>query len=176
MPNLSLSKSAIQKDRNVTFTVSVTNDGTGSASNLVVTDCLKKNFKITGASGTGWSVGRSGNKVTAKLASLAAGVTASPITINAVLQCVNGQTSNAACVTSSTPDQEPCSISCSAICNGMKCPVSCNKCDTVTIKGRPALSKTAGTLSKETAVLPHVIHYKKKQLKNRPVVSRVAHN
>ncbi|MGH9838433.1 MAG: LamG-like jellyroll fold domain-containing protein [Blastocatellia bacterium] len=92
---------------NVTYTITVTNNGPGAAANVTVTDNLPASTTFVSCSATGGGVcGGSGNNRTVTFTSLAAGASAT-ITLVANVNCslANGAAiSNTATVSSSTPD------------------------------------------------------------------------
>jgi uncharacterized repeat protein (TIGR01451 family) len=89
----------------VTYTISVSNAGPGTAVNVTVTDALPAGASFVGASGSGWSCGVAANVVTCTLPLLAVGA-AAPITltINAPATAVNTNLVNSATVASASSD------------------------------------------------------------------------
>ena len=69
--------------QNEVYTFSLTNAGNSAASSITATITLDSNLTYVSATGTGWTIGRSGQVITATLASLAAGTPASDVTITA---------------------------------------------------------------------------------------------
>lgn len=92
---------------NLSYTITVTNNGPGAAANVIVTDNLPAAMTFVSCSATGSGVcGGSGNNRTVTFASLASGASAT-VTLVANVNCslANGATiSNTATVSSSTPD------------------------------------------------------------------------
>lgn len=72
------------------FTVTVTNNGSTAATNLIATYTVPSCFTITSASGTGWAFTTSGQVVTATLPLLAVGASSS-FTLTATICCNRGQ-------------------------------------------------------------------------------------
>ena len=67
-----------------TFTLLVTNTGSGNATNVVATDVVPSNFTVTGASSSVGTATFNGNTVTANIGTLSAGQTATvTITVRA---------------------------------------------------------------------------------------------
>ncbi len=97
------------------YTLSVTNNGPATASNVSVSDPLPAGVTFVSASGTGWTCGFAAGTVTCTLPTLAVGA-ASPITINTTATGSPGTTrSNTATVSSATTDPTPANNSANAI-------------------------------------------------------------
>ncbi len=92
--------------QNLTYTLTVTNLGTFTANNVVVTDDLPLDSTFVSGSGSGWTVTQSGGIVTATRSSLAVNVS-STILITIKVPAVTNSLFNHAHVTSSTPDNNP---------------------------------------------------------------------
>ncbi len=89
-----------------TYTLVITNYGTFTANNVVVTDTLPNSVTFVSYSGTGWTLTRVGQAITATRTSLAVGAV-STITISATAPGAPTTVTNIARVTSSTPDSNP---------------------------------------------------------------------
>ncbi len=111
--NLVITKTAspnpILTGSNLTYTITVTNNGPGAAANVTVTDNLPASTTFVSCFSTGGGVcGGSGNNRTVTFTSLASGASAT-ITLVANVNCslANGSAiSNTATVSSSTPDPD----------------------------------------------------------------------
>lgn len=80
----------VRPGQQLTYLISVTNDGPGTATNLVVTDTLPPGTSwVTFSGGTGWSCTNSGQTITCTRDSLAAGDTAPNILISAAVTGVS---------------------------------------------------------------------------------------
>src|SRR6185436_12205389 len=90
---------------NVTYTLSISNAGPSTATNLTVTDTLPPGASFVSASGNNWTGGESSGTVTCTRAQLGTGVTR---TIAIVVTAPQGQGSiqNAASVSSETADPD----------------------------------------------------------------------
>ena len=72
--------------QNITYTITVTNNGPGIESGVQVVDALPAGLSFVSASGTGWSCANAGGTVTCTATgTLASGATAAPITIVATV-------------------------------------------------------------------------------------------
>ena len=93
----------------LTFTISVTNDGPSTARDVVVTDTLPAGLEFVSASGTDWTCTNAGNEVTCLLATrLASGATAPPITlVTGVRPAAHPGVDNVVVVESNTPETDP---------------------------------------------------------------------
>jgi uncharacterized repeat protein (TIGR01451 family) len=100
------SAATVQIGDTFSYTLTVTNLGTGPAQNVVVTDTLPAGIQYLGAAGTGWTFVVSGGTITGTRTSMAAGET-SFITINVQAPLAAGNVTNLASVTSSTLDPVP---------------------------------------------------------------------
>lgn len=87
----------------LTYTVTATNNGTGTAGNVTVTDTLPAGATYTSATGTGWTCAQSGQVVTCSAPSLPTGA-APAITIIATAPATPGTITNPVTVASTTPD------------------------------------------------------------------------
>ena len=92
----------------VTWTLSLTNSGPNDAQTITVTDTLPANMTYVSASGSGWTIGQSGQVVTCTYPALADGVTAPNIAIVArVTGAVTGTLTNTATASAVTSDPNP---------------------------------------------------------------------
>jgi uncharacterized repeat protein (TIGR01451 family) len=91
---------------NLTYTLTVTNLGTFTAKDVVVTDDLPTDATFLGGSGTGWSINVSGGIVMATRSTLAVG-SPSSIFITIRVPAVSNSLVNHTHVSASTPDSNP---------------------------------------------------------------------
>jgi uncharacterized repeat protein (TIGR01451 family) len=91
----------------VSYTLSVTNDGPTPASNVSVVDTLPAGATFVSAGGPGWSCDNLGQIVTCTTASLGIASSAQAISIVATAPGSAGNISNAATVSSDTSDPDP---------------------------------------------------------------------
>src|SRR5207302_268915 len=92
----------------LTYTLTVSNAGPSTSSNVTVTDTLSPGVTFQSASGTGWSCSQASGTVTCTRASLApTGSTSSTITILVTAPNEGGTITNTASVSSATPDPNP---------------------------------------------------------------------
>jgi len=94
---------------NVTYLMTVTNNGPIAASNVVITDSLPANMSLVSCAGSMGSCFNQVNTVTASLGSLQSGAQATVTLVAQIGYSVPGGTliSNSASVTSSNPDSNP---------------------------------------------------------------------
>jgi uncharacterized repeat protein (TIGR01451 family) len=96
---------------NITYSISVTNNGPNSANNIVVTDTLSTNMTYVSASGSGWSCSHNGVNpggiVTCTRSSIANGATAPSIAlVGRVSGAITGTITNAVTVSAATGDPD----------------------------------------------------------------------
>ncbi|MBM4069789.1 MAG: choice-of-anchor E domain-containing protein [Planctomycetes bacterium] len=101
-----VSSSTVQIGATFTYTLNVSNLGTGPAQNVSVTDTLPTGVTYVGATGAGWTITVSNGVITATRSGMAAGES-SVITITAKAPLAVGTFINVSTVTSSTPDPNP---------------------------------------------------------------------
>ena len=96
---------------NVTYTITVTNNGPNNANTITVTDTLSNNMTYVSASGTGWSCSHNGvnpgGVVTCTRATIANGAAAPAITlVGRVTGAITGTITNAVTVAATTGDPD----------------------------------------------------------------------
>src|SRR5262245_35241444 len=91
----------------LSYTLIVSNDGPGPASDLTVTDTLPAGVAFVSASGSGWNCNDAGQTVTCTRPSLAASASAPAITIAATAPGVEDTISNTASVSAAETDPVP---------------------------------------------------------------------
>jgi len=95
-PDLTIVKAgpttAVKPGDNVPYTLTVSNIGTGSASNVQVTDTLPAAMTLVSATGTGWTCSGTSTVTCALAGSLAAGATAPVINVVTALSSTYGST------------------------------------------------------------------------------------
>jgi uncharacterized repeat protein (TIGR01451 family) len=91
--------------QNLTYTISVTNNGPSTATQVTVTDTLPPGAIFISASGSGWICGQVGGVVTCTRATLA--VSTAPVITITVTPTSTGTISNTACVSGNEPDPNP---------------------------------------------------------------------
>ena len=89
---------------NLTYTLSVANDGPTPAAALAVVDTLPANTVFVSAAGTGWTCGHAGQVVTCTMPSLGTASSAPAISIVATAPATAGNITNTATVSSATSD------------------------------------------------------------------------
>jgi len=101
---------------NVTYTLTITNNGAAVAQSVVVTDNLPSSVTFVSCSATGAGVcGGSGNNRTVSFTSLASGATATVTLVATANGPVGSTISNTATITSATPDANTANNSATAI-------------------------------------------------------------
>jgi len=106
----SVSPTALVAGQTATYTLRVANAGPGSAESVIVTDSIPAGLTLISATGNGWSCIETAPTVRCSLPSLAAGASATPITVTVTVDeeaSDGGSVSNTATVASDTPDPDP---------------------------------------------------------------------
>ena len=99
---------SVVADATVTYSLAVSNAGPSDATSLTVTDTLPAGVTFVSASGTGWTCTNAGNAtVTCTRPALATATAAPAISITVRAPTQGASLSNAAAVTSATPDPVP---------------------------------------------------------------------
>lgn len=101
-----VSSSTLQLGATFTYTLTVSNLGTGPAQNVTVVDTMPANVSYVASTGTGWTIAVTGGVLTATRSGMAAGES-SVITITAKAPLTPGNYINVSTVTSTTPDPNP---------------------------------------------------------------------
>ncbi len=106
----SVSPTALVAGQTATYTLRAANAGPGSAESVLVTDSIPAGLTLISATGNGWSCVETAPTVRCSLPSLAAGASATPITVTVTVDeeaSDSGSVSNTATVASDTPDPDP---------------------------------------------------------------------
>ncbi len=115
--NLSITKTdspdPVNAGGTLTYTITVSNAGPSTATNVTVTDTLPAGVSYVSASGTGWTCSQASGVVTCTRASLAVG-TAPAITITVTAPASGGSITNTASVTGNETDPNTSNNSASA--------------------------------------------------------------
>ncbi|MCJ7545846.1 MAG: DUF11 domain-containing protein, partial [Deltaproteobacteria bacterium] len=92
---------------NVTYTITVTNNGPNNANTITVTDTLPTNMTYQSVSGSGWSCSQASGVVTCQRGSINSGITAPAITlVGRVTGAITGTITNAVTVAAATGDPD----------------------------------------------------------------------
>ena len=106
----SVSPAALVAGQTATYTLRVANAGPGSAKSVTVTDSIPAGLTLLSATGTDWSCAEVAPTITCTRPTLAAGASASPITVTVAVgeeASDAGSVTNTATVSSETPDPDP---------------------------------------------------------------------